>query len=79
MSEVAPAVTSVKAEPIRLYTGGRWQASRSQRVDPIPDPATGDVLGWMPHGTPAEVDAAIKRRGRPSRSGGPRRWWNGRG
>ena len=60
MSAVAPTVAPVAAEPIRQYIGGRWQASRSQRVDPIPDPATGETLGWMPHSTPAEVDAAIE-------------------
>ena len=60
MSAVAPAVASAAAEPIRLYVGGRWQASRSQRVDPIPDPATGEALGWMPHSTPEEVEAAVE-------------------
>lgn len=60
MSAEAPTLGSVAAEPIRLYIGGRWSASHSQRVDPIPNPATGETLGWMPHSTPAEVDAAIE-------------------
>lgn len=57
---VEPCLVQRHAGPLRVYVAGRWLESRADRVDPIPDPASGAILGLMPYCTPQEIDQAIE-------------------
>ena len=42
-----------------IYVDGAWQPSRGTGRNPVTDPATGEVWGSVPNGTPEDVDAAV--------------------
>ncbi|MDQ0119539.1 aldehyde dehydrogenase family protein [Pseudarthrobacter sp902506025] len=42
-----------------IYVDGAWQRSRGTGRNPVTDPATGEVWGSVPDGTPGDVDAAV--------------------
>ena len=42
-----------------IYVDGAWQPSRGTGRNPVTDPATGEVWGSVPDGTPEDVDAAV--------------------
>jgi len=42
-----------------IYVDGSWQRSRGTGRNPVTDPATGEVWGSVPDGTPEDVDAAV--------------------
>lgn len=42
-----------------IYFDGAWQPSRGTGRNPVTDPATGEVWGSVPDGTPEDVDAAV--------------------
>lgn len=44
---------------LRLFIAGRWVDDRADTCTEVLDPATGEVLGLMPHATPAQVEEAI--------------------
>lgn len=44
----------------RLFIGGRWEDSRSDRVITTYNPATGEVLGHVPLADAADVDRAVR-------------------
>ena len=43
----------------RMHIGGAWVAPASAETIPVENPATGETLGHVPAGTPADVDAAV--------------------
>jgi aldehyde dehydrogenase (NAD+) len=43
----------------KLYIGGAWVAPASTETIPVENPATEEVLGHVPAGTAADVDAAV--------------------
>src|ERR671933_2665796 len=42
------------------FIGGAFRDSRSDRVDPIPDPATGETLAELPYSSPEDVADAVR-------------------
>ena len=49
---------------LRLFIAGRWVDDRPEVSTDVLDPATGEVLGQMPHATSAQVEEAIDAAGR---------------
>src|SRR4051812_2405384 len=47
-------------DKVRNYIGGEWVESTSKEYVTVTNPATGEVLGSVPNGTAADVDAAVK-------------------
>ena len=45
---------------IPAFIGGELRESTSDRVDPIPDPATGETIAQLPYSGPDEIDAAVR-------------------
>src|SRR5690606_757143 len=43
---------------IRLLIGGKWTSGTGGAATDIENPATGEVLGRVPHAGPADLDAA---------------------
>ena len=43
----------------KLYIGGAWVAPASSGTLPVENPATGEIIGTVPEGTAADVDAAV--------------------
>jgi malonate-semialdehyde dehydrogenase (acetylating)/methylmalonate-semialdehyde dehydrogenase len=50
----------MSAERVPALIGGRFQESRSDEVDPIYDPATGETIALLPYSTPEEIDRAVR-------------------
>src|SRR6478672_13030038 len=42
-----------------IFVDGAWQPSRGAGRNPVTDPATGEVWGSVPDGTPEDLDAAV--------------------
>ncbi|WP_200209993.1 aldehyde dehydrogenase family protein [Micromonospora coerulea] len=42
-----------------LHVGGEWVDPADDDVIPVENPATGDIVGQVPGGTPADVDRAV--------------------
>jgi len=42
-----------------IFVDGAWQPSRGTGRNPVTDPATGEVWGSVPDGTPEDLDAAV--------------------
>ncbi len=42
-----------------IFVDGAWQPSKGTGRNPVTDPATGEVWGSVPDGTPEDVDAAV--------------------
>src|SRR5205823_10124353 len=45
---------------VPMLVGGRLVESRSEEVEPIPDPATGETIALLPHSTTDEISRAIE-------------------
>src|SRR2546429_9887230 len=41
------------------FIGGKFRDSRSEKTDPIPNPATGETIASLPHSTREEIDEAV--------------------
>lgn len=42
-----------------MYIGGRWQAAADGAVREVSDPATEEVIGWIPMATQADLEAGL--------------------
>jgi malonate-semialdehyde dehydrogenase (acetylating)/methylmalonate-semialdehyde dehydrogenase len=49
----------VNADRVPALIGGRFEGSGSDEVDPIYDPATGEIIAVLPYSSPAEIDRAV--------------------
>lgn len=49
-----------KEMTIKNFIGGKWVASTSEKVEPVYNPATGEVIAEVPLSTTEEVDEAVK-------------------
>jgi malonate-semialdehyde dehydrogenase (acetylating) / methylmalonate-semialdehyde dehydrogenase len=50
----------VSTVTVRNFVDGEFRESSSDRIDPIPDPATGQTLAELPYSTAQEVDDAVR-------------------
>lgn len=46
-------------EKLELLIGGTFRAGSGGKSEPVFNPATGEVLGEVPHASPADLDAAV--------------------
>jgi len=44
---------------ISMLIDGRWISSEERQSSPVVNPATGKVIGQVPHATPADLEAAV--------------------
>lgn len=44
---------------LKLFINGRWCGAEGRRTEPVLNPATGGVLGELPHATEADLDEAL--------------------
>ncbi len=54
------AATTTAVRAVRDYVGGRWIDAPAARAADVLNPATGEVIGRVPMGGAAEVDAAVR-------------------
>lgn len=52
-------MTNTAYPDLRLWIGGRWIDAEDRVTEPVINPATGATLGFLPHATEADVDAAV--------------------
>src|SRR3990172_9139849 len=48
-----------QVEVLQNFIGGAWVPSKTERVEDIPNPATGDLLARVPYSTVGDVEAAV--------------------
>jgi succinate-semialdehyde dehydrogenase/glutarate-semialdehyde dehydrogenase len=53
------AMTHPKFPPLTLYIDGEWPGPDGRKSQPLVNPATEEVLGELPHATPADLDRAL--------------------
>lgn len=56
-------MTQVALKIIKNYIRGEWEESKSAKTEPVYNPATGEVIAYVPISTEEEVDAAVKAAG----------------
>jgi malonate-semialdehyde dehydrogenase (acetylating) / methylmalonate-semialdehyde dehydrogenase len=49
----------IATKTVQTYIGGKFRESRSDRVDPIPNPATGQTIASLPYSTRDEINEAV--------------------
>jgi malonate-semialdehyde dehydrogenase (acetylating) / methylmalonate-semialdehyde dehydrogenase len=49
----------MSATRVQSLIGARWMEPRSDEIEPIPDPATGETIALLPHSTPRDIDDAV--------------------
>src|SRR5699024_219057 len=49
-----------KETTVKNFIGGKWVTSTSEKVEPVYNPATGEVIAEVPLSTTGEVDEAVK-------------------
>jgi succinate-semialdehyde dehydrogenase/glutarate-semialdehyde dehydrogenase len=53
------AMTTPTFPPLHLYIDGEWLAAGHRTTQALVNPATEEVLGQLPHATPADLDRAL--------------------
>jgi len=48
-----------KGEVLKNFIGGQWVPARTEAADPVPNPATGEILAQVPISTRQDLDAAV--------------------
>src|SRR5438067_7065987 len=49
----------IALKTVRSFIGGEFRESRSERTDPIPNPATGQTIASLPYSSAGEIDQAV--------------------
>src|SRR5256714_14239989 len=49
----------IATKNIQSFIGGKFRDSRSEKTEPIPNPATGETIASLPHSTREEIDEAV--------------------
>ena len=50
----------IATKNVQSFIGGKFRDSRAQKVDPIPNPATGQTIASLPHSTKEEINEAVE-------------------
>jgi len=50
---------TTKAETLKNFIGGKWVDSKSTKTEPVYNPATGEVLAYVPISTAEDVEDAV--------------------
>src|SRR5699024_1698598 len=49
-----------EAKILKNYINGEWVAAKTDKTEPVYNPATGEVIAHVPISTPEDVDDAVK-------------------
>jgi len=49
----------IATKTVQSYIGGRFRESRAAKADPIPNPATGEIIASLPYSTKEEINEAV--------------------
>ena len=49
----------IATKTVRSYIGGKFRESRAEKADPIPNPATGEIIASLPYSTKEEINEAV--------------------
>jgi malonate-semialdehyde dehydrogenase (acetylating)/methylmalonate-semialdehyde dehydrogenase len=49
----------IATKTVRSYIGGKFRESRAEKADPIPNPATGQIIASLPYSSREEIDEAV--------------------
>lgn len=49
----------IATKTVHAYIGGKFRESRNDKVDPIPNPATGQTIATLPYSTREEINEAV--------------------
>src|SRR5437588_8793992 len=49
----------IATKTARSYIGGKFRESRADKTEPIPNPATGQIIASLPYSTRAEIDESV--------------------
>ncbi len=49
----------IATKTVPSYIGGRFDEPRADRMDPVPDPATGEAIAQLAYSTHEQIDAAV--------------------
>jgi malonate-semialdehyde dehydrogenase (acetylating) / methylmalonate-semialdehyde dehydrogenase len=49
----------IATKTVQAYIGGKFRESRSDKVDPIPNPATGETIASLPYSSRDEINEAV--------------------
>src|SRR5207237_4700896 len=49
----------ISTNTVQAFIGGKFRESQSGKVDPIPNPATGETIASLPHSTREEINEAV--------------------
>jgi malonate-semialdehyde dehydrogenase (acetylating)/methylmalonate-semialdehyde dehydrogenase len=49
----------VSATRVQSFIAGRFEESRSEDIEPVPNPATGETIAVLPHSSNEEIDRAV--------------------
>jgi len=50
---------NAKGEVLKNFIGGKWVPAQTEAADPVPNPATGEILAQVPISTRQDLDAAV--------------------
>jgi len=50
----------IATKSVQTFIDGKFRDSRSEKTDPIPNPATGQTIASLPHSTREEINEAVK-------------------
>ncbi len=53
-------MTQIKVEHLKNYIHGKWVASSSDQVEPVYNPATGELIAYVPISSKEDVEQAVK-------------------
>jgi malonate-semialdehyde dehydrogenase (acetylating)/methylmalonate-semialdehyde dehydrogenase len=51
--------SAVSATRVQSFIAGRFEESRSEEIEPVPNPATGETIAVLPHSSNEEIDRAV--------------------
>jgi len=49
----------IATKTVQSYIGGKFRESRAAKADPIPNPATGEIIASLPYSTKEEINEAV--------------------
>jgi malonate-semialdehyde dehydrogenase (acetylating) / methylmalonate-semialdehyde dehydrogenase len=49
----------IATKTVRSFIGGQFRESRAEKADPIPNPATGEIIASLPYSTREEINEAV--------------------
>ncbi|MEI3604316.1 CoA-acylating methylmalonate-semialdehyde dehydrogenase [Pseudogracilibacillus sp. SE30717A] len=53
-------MTTQVAQKVKNFIGGKWVESKTDRTEPVYNPATGEIIAQVPISTKEELDEAVK-------------------